>query len=55
MFGPVGLSAHSYPDKEDEKEEDKTDYEISNRKLAFECSPHHDHKSVDRNYLDSRD
>ena len=47
----MSLSAHSYPDEYDDKEEYKADYEICNQKLAFEYSPHHNYKSVDRNNL----
>jgi len=53
MFDPVGLSAHSYPNEHNDKDEDKADHKISNQKLASECPPHHDYKSVDGNNLGS--
>lgn len=47
----VGVSANSYPDEYDDKCNYNADSEIRSKKLAFECSPHHDYESVDRNNL----
>ena len=47
----MGLGAHSYPDEENEKKEDKADHATSHLQLSFILPPHHNHKGIDRNQL----
>ena len=47
----VGSSANSYTDEYDNKGNYNSNSEIRSKKLAFECSPHHDYESVECNNL----
>ena|ERR1700691_5679218 len=47
----VGSSANSHADEYNNKGNYNSNSEIRSKKLAFECSPHHDYESVECNNL----